>query len=67
MKSRIAEALRLKHNPVAVVLAHKKSKKTLQFKKSKWGCAMFMFANAARGKTAAFDAETYGCWVGSFT
>jgi len=25
---------------------------------------MFLFANAAKGKTAAFSAETYGCWGG---
>ena len=25
---------------------------------------MFMFANAARDKTAAFDSETFGCWGG---
>jgi len=64
MESKIAKAIGLKHNPVAVVLADEKPDSALQFKQGKWGCVMFMFANAARGKTAAFDAQTYGCWGG---
>ncbi|MFP4445372.1 MAG: DUF169 domain-containing protein [Desulfosudaceae bacterium] len=64
MESTIARAIRLKHQPVAVILADEKPDKALQFKEGKWGCVMFMFANAARGKTAAFDARTYGCWGG---
>ncbi|MDY6903306.1 MAG: DUF169 domain-containing protein [Thermodesulfobacteriota bacterium] len=64
MESKIASAINLKHNPVAVILADEKPEKALQFKKGKWGCVMFMFANAAKGKTAAFDTETYGCWGG---
>lgn len=64
MESRIAGAVGLKYNPVAVLLADEKPENALQFKKGKWGCVMFMFANAAKGKTAAFDAETWGCWGG---
>ncbi len=64
MESKIAEALVLKYSPVAVVWSDEKPEKALQFKPGKWGCVMFLFANAARGKTAAFDAQTYGCWGG---
>ena len=64
MKSEIAGAINLKHHPVAVILSDEKPDQALQFKPGKWGCVMFMFANAARGKTAAFDAQTYGCWGG---
>jgi len=64
LQSAIAEALALKYNPVAVVLGDDKPENALQFKKGRWGCVMFMFANAAKGRTAAFDAETYGCWGG---
>jgi uncharacterized protein (DUF169 family) len=64
MESKIAKAIGLKHNPVAVVLTDDKPEHALQFKPGKWGCVMFMFANAAKGKTAAFDAQTYGCWGG---
>ncbi|BBO77521.1 hypothetical protein DSCW_49380 [Desulfosarcina widdelii] len=64
MDSKIAAAIDLKYRPVAVIRADQKPEKAMQFKKGKWGCVMFMFANAARGKTAAFDAGTYGCWGG---
>ncbi|MEN6440609.1 MAG: DUF169 domain-containing protein [Syntrophobacter sp.] len=64
MESKIAKTIGLNCNPVAVLLADEKPENAIQFKKGKWGCVMFMFANAARGKTAAFDAETYGCWGG---
>lgn len=64
MESKIAKAIGLKHNPVTIVLADEKPDNALQFKAGKWGCAMFMFANAAKGRTAAFDAQTYGCWGG---
>lgn len=64
MESKIAEAIGLKHNPVAVILADEIGENALQFKPGKWGCVMFLFANAAKGKTAAFDAQSYGCWGG---
>lgn len=64
MESKIEKALGLKYSPVAVLLSNEKPDNSLQFKKEKWGCVMFMFANAAKGRTAAFDHETYGCWGG---
>ena len=64
MESRIAKAMELKFNPVAIILSKERPEGALQFKKGKWGCVMFLFANAAKGKTAAFDIETYGCWGG---
>ncbi|MEW5736689.1 MAG: DUF169 domain-containing protein [Thermodesulfobacteriota bacterium] len=64
MESKIARAVALKHDPVAVLVSDEKPEGALQFTKGKWGCVMFLFANAARGKTAVFDRETYGCWGG---
>jgi len=64
MQSKIAKAVGLKYNPIAILLAEQVPENALRFKKGKWGCVMAMFANAARGKTAAFDGETYGCWGG---
>jgi uncharacterized protein (DUF169 family) len=64
MESLIAKALKLKHHPVAIVQTDQEPAEALRFKKGKWSCVMFLFANAARGKTAVFDRETYGCWGG---
>lgn len=64
MESKIASALGLEHQPVAILLTDTAPVDALRFKPGKWGCVMFLFANAARGRTAAADATTYGCWGG---
>ncbi len=61
MESKIAQAIGLRNQPVAVVVAEEKPDDAVQFKKGKMGCVMFMFANAVKGRTAAFDAQTFGC------
>ncbi len=62
--SRIAEAIRLKYPPVALIWTDQRPEKALQFKKGKWGCIMWLVASAAKGKTAVCDRETFGCFGG---
>ena len=65
MKSGIAESIRLETHPVALVWADEAPPDAVQFKKGRWGCVLSLLATvAARGKTAAFDRETFGCWGG---
>ncbi|NIP42958.1 MAG: DUF169 domain-containing protein [candidate division Zixibacteria bacterium] len=64
MQCKLADILRLKHNPVAIIFTNEKPAEAMQFRKGKWGCVMMLFAQAARGKTAVFDRETYGCFGG---
>jgi len=61
MKSKIVTALNLTYDPVALIWTDQKAENALQFKKGTWGCVMWMFASAAKGKTVVFDRETYGC------
>jgi uncharacterized protein (DUF169 family) len=64
MQSRIAEELKLGYKPVALLFADEKPEGALEFKQGTWGCVVAMFSAAARGKTAAFSAETCGCGGG---
>jgi len=60
--SRLSASLRLgKYSPVAVILTDQKPDKALQFKQGRWGCVAAMIVAAAKGRTAVFDRETYGC------
>lgn len=61
MESKLAHALNLTHNPVAIIWTDEKPENALHFKKKTWGCVMWMFASAAKGRTVVFDRETYGC------
>jgi len=61
MKSKIAEAIRCAHHPVALSFSDEKPAKSIQFAKGKWGCVMWLYAAAAKGRTAVADVETYGC------
>lgn len=64
MESRIAQALGLAHDPVALVWADEAPEGAVQFKEGRWGCLMWLFASAAEGKTAACDRKTFGCFGG---
>jgi uncharacterized protein (DUF169 family) len=64
MESKIAEALKLEYSPIAILWSNEKPADALCFKEGKWGCVMWMLANAAKGRVAAFDEKTYGCWGG---
>ena len=61
MKSRIAEVLALKHEPVAILLTDEKPGNAIQLKEGKFGCVMAMLAAAVRGRQAVFDRKTFGC------
>lgn len=65
MKSRLAEELKLRYEPVAIVLTDDRPAEALQFAEGKWGCVIAMFAAAAKGKTAIFDKDTVACGGGS--
>lgn len=64
MHSIIAEALKMKFHPAAVIWSDDEPAEALRFQAGKWGCVMSMFAQSASGKTAVFDRDTFGCLGG---
>lgn len=64
MKSKIAEAISLTYQPVALIWSDQKPEKAVQFQERKWGCIMWLAASAAKGKTAVCDRKTFGCFGG---
>lgn len=61
MESKISEAIRLKYQPVALIRTDRKPDNAMQFKQGKWGCIMWLAANAAKGNYSVCDRETFGC------
>ena len=65
IQSKIASAVGLKTHPVAITWADRCPETALRFKPGTWGCVVSLVASvAAKGKVAAFDRCTYGCWGG---
>ena len=62
MESTIVNNLRPEFEPVAVVWSNTIPDHALQFKKGKFGCILYLFAEAARGgKVAGGNRETITC------
>ncbi len=64
MESVLAQAIKLQPQPVAILLTENPPEKAMRFAEGKWGCVMFLVANATRGKTAVISRENFGCWGG---
>lgn len=62
MQSKMASVMGLKYEPVALLWSDEMPADAGHFEKGRWGCVMAALGAAAdKGKTYAFDRETYGC------
>jgi len=64
MESKIAGAISLKYQPVALIWSDEKLAEAVQFQEGKWGCIMWLAASAAKGKAAVCNRKTFGCFGG---
>jgi Uncharacterized protein conserved in archaea len=64
MESKIANAVSLRYSPIAVLFSDSKPEGALQFAQGRHGCVAAMLISAAKGRTAAFDRQTFGCLGG---
>lgn len=63
MDSKIAKAIKLKNQPIAVYRTDIKEDNALQFKEGVWGCVIAMLNAASKGKTAIFHKRQLLVWV----
>ncbi|WP_281253676.1 DUF169 domain-containing protein [Sporomusa silvacetica] len=61
MQSEIAQRLKLRYSPVAILFTNEKPQGALEFKEGRWGCVAAMLTAAAKGRRAVFSRTTFGC------
>ncbi|WP_068505461.1 DUF169 domain-containing protein [Paenibacillus kribbensis] len=61
MQSEIAQRLKLKYSPIAILFTNEKPQGALEFAEGRWGCVVAMLTAAAKGRRAVFSRTTFGC------
>ncbi len=64
MQSEIAQRLKLKYSPIAIVFTNVKPGGAQEFAEGRWGCVAAMLTAAAKGRQAVFSRSTFGCMGG---
>lgn len=61
MQSQIAERLKLRYSPIAILFTTEKPQGALEFAEGRWGCVAALLSSAAKGRQAVFSRSTFGC------
>ncbi|WP_425059559.1 hypothetical protein SCACP_01510 [Sporomusa carbonis] len=64
MDSEIAQRLKLRYSPVAILFTDEKPPGALEFAEGRWGCVAAMLTAAAKGRQTVFGRRTFGCLGG---
>ncbi len=64
MQSQIAQRLKLRYVPVAILFTNEKPQGALEFAEGRWGCVAALMTAAAKGRQAVFSRSTFGCLGG---
>jgi len=65
MNSKIAEAIKLSTEPVAICWSETVPEDAIMFNKKTWGCSMWLMSAAAKGMISAVTRENFGCFGGA--
>ena len=61
MHSEIAQRLKLRYPPIAILVSSEKPQEALEFKEGSWACVAAMLTAAAKGSQVVFSRTTFGC------
>lgn len=64
MRSRLAEVLKLRYQPIAIYFANERPEGAISLPEGKWACVVGMVTAAMRGKTVALSRKTVNCFGG---
>lgn len=64
MKSRLAEVLRLRYQPIAIYFTNDRPDGAVTLPEGKWACVVGMVTAAMRGKTVCLARKNVVCWGG---
>lgn len=64
MKSKLAEVLKLRYQPIAIYFTNERPDGAITLPEGKWACVMAMVTAAMKGRTVALGRKNVTCWGG---
>lgn len=61
MECKLAQKLKLKYFPAAIILSNEKPAEAMEFIAGRWGCSGAMLSAVVKGRRAVFSSDNFGC------